>query len=150
MIFDSLAHADAYRSLSPRIARGLDWLTDFSPQKKAGRYDLDGDNLFALVQSYDTVPPAEKRFESHRAYPDLRYVAIGDEIISYAPLRDLQPITDYNAEKDFLLYSEPPQSTPLHFSPGQFAIFYPQDGHKPGCLNGRSSSIKKIVIKVRA
>ena len=150
MIFDALANAQAYRHLGPRIARGLDWLADFSPQQPDGRYDIDGDNLFALVQSYDTVPPADKKFESHRDYLDIQYVATGHEIIHYAPLRDLQPVTAYDNQKDFLLYGDPEKATPLNFSPGQFAIFYPQDGHKPGCMNGGRVAIKKVVIKVRA
>ncbi len=150
MIFDTLANAGSYRHLSPRIARGLDWLAAFSVLQADGRYDIDRDKVFALVQSYATVAPAEKKFESHRDYLDIQYVAVGDEVIQYAPLRDLQPVTAYNAEKDFLLYAEPASITPLHFSPGLFAIFYPQDGHKPGCMNGQSSPIKKVVIKVRA
>ncbi len=149
MIFDHLANAEIYRPLNPRIARGLEWLAGFAPQEKDGRYDLDGDNLFALVQTYVTVPAQERKFESHRGYLDIQYVADGDEIMLYAPLRDLQPLTAYNPEKDFILYAEPATSTPLHCRAGQFAIFYPQDGHKPGCLLGPSGAVRKVVVKVR-
>ena len=114
-----------------------------------GRTDIDGDDVYALVQSYDSVPPAEKKYESHRLYADIQYVGAGTEVIHYAPTASLQPVTAYDAQKDFLLYADPAGSTPLHLAPGTFAIFLPHDGHKPGCVNGAPCRIKKVVIKVR-
>ena len=64
MILDLLSQAPRYAGLGPRISIGLDWLARFDPHTADGRYDLDDDNVYALVQSYDTVPPAEKKFES--------------------------------------------------------------------------------------
>jgi biofilm protein TabA len=149
MILDTLSEAPAYRHLGPRFAAGLDWLTRFSPATLDGRIDIEGADVYALVQSYDTVPVAEKKFESHRAYADIQYVAAGAEVIHYAPTARLQPVTAYDPQKDFLLYLDPPASTPLHLAAGSFAIFLPHDGHKPGCSNGAQCPIKKVVIKVR-
>jgi YhcH/YjgK/YiaL family protein len=70
-------------------------------------------------------------------------------VIYYAPVSGLCPLDDYNAEKDVLLYADPAASTALHFPRGTLAIFHPNDGHKPGCANGASSFVRKIVIKVR-
>lgn len=149
MIIDTLSSAGAYRSLSPALAAGLDWLARFTPDLPDGRYAIDGDNVYALVQSYTTVPAAEKSYESHRVYADIQYVAAGTEIIHYAPTAGLDPATSYDAEKDFLLYRDPPTATPLHLAPGTFTVFYPHDAHKPGCLSGESAKIKKVVVKVR-
>ena len=149
MVFDTLAHASHYTDLGPRIALGLTWLAKFDPQMADGRYAIDGDAVYALVQSYDTAAPEEKKFESHRAYLDIQFVAIGAETILYAPTRSLQPTTPYDAAKDYLLYADPDHATSLLTPPGSFAIFFPQDGHKPGCVNGAPSRIKKVVIKTR-
>jgi biofilm protein TabA len=149
MILDLLVHADSYHALSPGFAAGLDWLAKFTPQTADGRYDIDGDNVFALVQSYDTVAPTEKKYESHRIYADIQYVATGSELILYAPTAQLQPATAYDGDKDFLLYADPVATTPLLLGPGRFAVFLPQDGHKPGCVDGTPCRMKKVVIKVR-
>jgi YhcH/YjgK/YiaL family protein len=114
-----------------------------------GRYDNEGDDLDALVQSYDTVPAVEKKYESHRQYADIQYVATGTEVIHYAPVSGIQPVTDYNVQNDFLLYATPAAATPLHLAPSCVAIFYPHDGHKPGCVNSAAARIKKVVVKVR-
>jgi len=149
VILDTLAHSENYVVLGPRIARGLAWLASFSPAFLDGRHEIDGDNVFALVQSYDTVAPTDKRFESHRDYIDIQYLHAGREVIFHAPLGQLTPETTYDAARDFTLYEDPTESTPLALAPGHFALFFPHDGHKPGCFSGPSARIRKVVIKVR-
>src|SRR5687768_2776721 len=135
MILDTLSHSASYRQLGSRFVAGLKWLEEFSPATADGRYDIDGDHVFALVQSYDTVPPTEKKYESHRVYADIQYIAEGSEVIYYATIAGLVPTTAYDETKDCLLYSDPAAATPLFMAPGRFAIFFAQDGHKPGCVH---------------
>ncbi len=150
MILDSLVHHSTYHTLGPRFARGFAWLTRFSPEMPDGRYDLLANHdLFALVQSYQTAPLGLKQYESHRQYADIQYVCSGTEAIHYAPVDNLIPLADYNAEKDCLLYRDPTWGTPLRLAPGAFAVFFPSDGHKPGCIDETPDSIKKVVLKVR-
>lgn len=149
MILDTLNHSALYEALGPGVARGFAWFTGFSPEMPDGRYDIDGSDVFALVQSYDTTTPAEKKYESHRDYIDIQYVAEGSEVIYHAPVSRLQPVTGYHADKDYQLYADPAVTTGLQLAAGSFAVFHPQDGHKPGCVNGSVSRVKKVVIKVR-
>jgi YhcH/YjgK/YiaL family protein len=149
MILDTLKGNLLNGHLGSRFASGLDWLAQISPDAPDGRVDIEGDEVFALVQSYDTVPAADKKYESHRMYADIQYVVAGTEIIHYAPTSELEPLTAYDDAKDFLLYADPHASTPLHMAPGTFAIFHPHDGHKPGCMNGTPCRIKKVVVKIR-
>ena len=148
MILDTLDRASHYSPLGPNIVRGLSWLAGFRPDLPDGRYPIEGDAVYALVQSYGTAAPEEKKFESHRRYLDIQYIASGTEVIQYAPVGTLVPATAYDTAKDYLLYADPKHSTPLLLTPGSFAIFYPQDGHKPGCVAGSPSQIKKVVIKI--
>jgi biofilm protein TabA len=148
MICDTLTNNWTYRKLSPRVAKGLAWLERFSPATPDGRYEVDGDGTYALVQSYDTVNASDRKFESHRRYLDIQYVATGHEVTYYAPIAGLDVVQAYDEGKDFALYAEPATATPLTLTDGTFAIFYPQDGHKPGCSNGGVRQIKKVVVKV--
>jgi len=149
MILDSLDHASLYTSLGSNLAAGFAWLRAFNPATADGRYPIDGDNVYALVQSYETAAPSTKKFESHRTYLDIQYIAAGTEIIQYAPIENLVEDTPYDAAKDYRLYTEQNEATSLLLSTGSFAIFYPNDGHKPGCVNGTAGRIKKVVIKAR-
>lgn len=69
MVIDTISHSGLYHSLGPRFAAGLEWLRNFEPATPDGRYDLRGDDVFALVQSYETMPP---RGEEIRIPPALR------------------------------------------------------------------------------
>jgi YhcH/YjgK/YiaL family protein len=150
VIIDLLPHASRYHAIGPRFAAGLKWLERFSPDMADGRYDLDGDRVFALVQSYETEVAAAKKYESHRLHADIQFVASGNEVIYYAPVAALRSLTNYNENGDYLLYRDPSSAaTPLALTPGSFAIFFPQDGHKPGCIAGARGHVKKAVIKIR-
>lgn len=149
MVLDTLSQSASYQQLGPRFAAGLKWLGEFSPAMADGRYDINGDDVFALVQSYDTVPLAEKKFESHRVYADIQYIAEGSEVIYYAPTADLVPTMVYDEARDCILYTDPAAATPLLMGPGRFAVFYAQEGHKPGCIHDAASRVKKVVVKVR-
>jgi biofilm protein TabA len=149
MILDSLSAAMQYEGLRPGIALGLAYLRDFDPETPDGRYPLSGDDLFALVQSYDTAPATDKRFEAHREYIDIQCVAAGGERILYAPVERLEIETPYSEAGDVIFFREPGVSSSLLLRPGEFAIFYPGDAHKPGCMVGGRDRVKKVVVKVR-
>lgn len=149
MILDSLTRAAAYRALGPRLAAGFDYLEGFDPGTEPGRYFLDGEDLFAVVQTYDTAPATDKRFESHLRYIDIQYLVSGRERILHAPADTLVVGTPYNDEKDVAFYADPAASSSCLVLPGQFALFYPADGHKPGCMAGGRETVVKVVLKVR-
>ena len=149
MILTTLAEADAIAPVHPRIAAGVRWLRAFDPALPDGRHDIDGDDVFALVSSYDTSPATEKRFETHRVYIDLQYVAAGAERILHAPAEGLTVETPYDAVKDIAFYAEPKASSSLLMRPGDLAVFHPADAHKPGCMAGGRDAVRKVVVKVR-
>ena len=149
MILTTLEEADAYASLGGGIAAGLAWLRAFRAETPDGRYEIEGDHVFAAVSSYDTGPATEKRFESHRVYLDLQYVARGAERILHTPTAGLAVETPYDAAADILFYAEPKVSSSLLVRAGGLAFFYPADAHKPGCMAGGRDAVKKVVVKVR-
>ena len=148
MIYDNIANATLYRGLGARFAAAFDFLVRFDETSSEGRVSLDGDNLFALVQSYQTAAATTKMFESHQNYADIQFVVSGEEVIYTAPLDRLEVTTAYNHVNDAALYSGP-DDTPLRLRVGDFAVLYPQDGHKPCCFWHAPTAVKKVVIKVR-
>lgn len=149
MILTTIAEADAYAVLGEGIAQGLAWLRTFDPQTPDGRIDIAGDEVFALVSSYQTGPATEKRFESHHLYIDLQFVAAGSERILHTPTAGLGVEVPYDDAKDIVFYAEPKVSSSLLMREGDLAFFYPGDAHKPGCMAGGSHPVKKVVVKVR-
>jgi YhcH/YjgK/YiaL family protein len=107
MIIDRLKSAANYARLAARCASALQYLanTDFT-QLAEGRYPLDGDRLVAIVQRYQPKPLTEAKWEAHRRFIDVQYVAAGVERMGYVPLTDALPIRKpYDPDKDVILFS---------------------------------------------
>jgi YhcH/YjgK/YiaL family protein len=149
MILTTLVEADALSVLEPGIGAGLRWLRGFDPAVPDGRHEIDGDDVFALVSTYATGPATEKRFETHRLYLDLQYVAAGTERILHAPAHGLAVEAPYDEAKDIAFYAEPRASSSLLLRAGDLAVFHPADAHKPGCMAGGRDTVRKVVVKVR-
>lgn len=149
MVLDSLPAPEHLRALGPGVALGLDFLERFDPSTPDGRYPVAGEEVFALVSSYDTGPATGRRFETHRRHLDVQLVAEGQERILHAPAATLTPATEYDEGADVLFYVDPPFSSSLLLRPGELALFYPGDAHKPGCMAGGRHRVKKVVVKIR-
>lgn len=149
MIHDSLRNSALYTPIAPRIAVAFEYIATFNKATEDGRHVIDGDDIFALVQSYDTAPAAEKLFESHRRHVDVQFVAAGRERILHTDARELEVETPYDEAEDIVFYSDPGFSSSILLRTGEFVILHPDDAHKPGCMAGGSDRVKKVVVKVR-
>lgn len=113
-----------------------------------GRIDLTSNGTYANVQEYETKSSAD--FEAHQAYIDVQVVVSGQETIVWAPLSGLSGQTGpYSKENDVVFFQEAASSKEIAASKDCIAVFFPQDGHKPGMspLN-RAVKVRKIVVKI--
>ena len=147
MIYDQLSRQNLYRNLHPGFAAAFDYLLSFDPATPDGRIELQGDRLFALVQTYDTTPADKKTYEAHQRYIDLQYVVAGQEIIYHMPLAHLQEATPYLTEKDVARYQGQDEQA-LVMRPGDFSLLFPHDGHKPNCEYRGKETVRKVVLKI--
>ncbi len=152
MIVDTLANREIYTAINPRIASALEHLatTDFS-QLEAGKYELDGKNLFVIVNDYQTKPKEQQPFEAHEQYIDVQYVVSGEEEFGYLPLAGQTPSKAYFAEHDYANYDYESNKDDAAFIPlkaGMFALFFPGDIHMPGA-GDNATQVRKVVIKVK-
>jgi YhcH/YjgK/YiaL family protein len=146
MIIDLLANAYLYGDLTPRLTAGLAYLqqTDFT-SLDPGRYEIEGDRLFANVQDYETRPQEAGAWEAHRRYWDLQYLVSGEECVHYANIGHLKA-GHYDPEKDYLpLEGEGDRFT---LREGMFVVLSPQDAHMPGMALGRPGMVRKVVVKI--
>ena len=149
MILDTLANAQQYAALSPRFAKAFAFLKTVTPQTAPGRHEIFGDEVYASVQRHATKPVRERQYEAHRKYIDVQYIHTGREVMYWAPLPLLTNVTmPFDEKGDATLYGLIPEGVPLQVRAGQFAIFYPQDGHVPSCSWDQPAEVFKVVVKV--
>jgi len=146
MIIDQMSNAHLYQSLHPGLKPAFDYLaqTDLS-SLSVGRIEIDGQNLYAMLQQYTSKPKELATWEAHRRYIDLQVVLQGAELIGYANIARLsQGLYDFS--KDFLpLFGE---GDFLTLQSGNFSLLFPQDAHMPGIAINSPAPVKKIVFKI--
>jgi len=150
MIVDTLSNRALYQGLHPRLHQALEHLatTDFS-LLQPGNYELDGKNLFVIVNDYQTQAPGTEPFETHKRYVDVQFVVSGEEAFGYLPLAEQAPLAPYHEKHDYTEYAWEDSRADASFvtlKAGMFAIFFPGDMHMPGTGNG--TPVRKVVIKV--
>ena len=148
MIIDKIENANLYKNLGERISKAFDYIkkTDLK-NLQPGKYEIEGENIFALISEYQPKPESEGKLEAHRKYIDVQYVISGEERMGYAPLNKQEIIEKYKEENDIMFFKGEKSYTKVE--EGMFAIFFPVDLHMPGINTGKSSHVKKLVIKVR-
>lgn len=148
MILDKLENAALYSYISLNLKKGFEFLknTDLSTLEP-GRYEIEGNDVFALVSEYDSKKHEDCRLEAHHTYTDIQYLVSGKELIGFVTLKNQAVLTEFNAEKDIVFYTG--ESTPLTLESGMFAVFFPQDVHRPCMQADGPEKVKKVVVKVR-
>lgn len=135
-----------------QIARALDFCREAASKEWVeDTYFLEGERLTAKVFSRETGPKEEKFPEVHRRYAEVQFMAEGEEYIGYYPDFGKNRIKeDCLKEKDTLYYEENPevQEIMLPMKAGCYAVFFPEDVHRPFCQMGKKQAVKRIVVKI--
>jgi YhcH/YjgK/YiaL family protein len=148
MIFDQLIHSEVYTTVTHRMRDAFDFLNRPDIHLLApGKYPIIGDDVYAIVQEYRTNLPVEVKWEAHRRYIDVQYVAAGIERMGYGPISDFQITKEYDEANDYLLLSG--DGLEIVMVPGTFAIFFPHDVHRPTMAVDQPTTVRKVVVKVR-
>ncbi len=149
MIKDSLKNIDSLSQYGENFNKAIEFLktVDFNaltPQK----YEIDGSNVYAFFCEVNLVAPTQAKLETHKKYADIQVVTYGCEGMEYAPADTLTVKEEYSAEHDIAFYEDGKNAELLKVSAGEFALFLPEDAHKPNCFAGQGEKSKKLIVKV--
>ena len=147
MILDSLKNKAQYAALHPRFQTVFDFIDNNDVASlPCGRHDIDGDNIFVMVQELDLREVSAARLELHRKYIDIQLLLSGpNEIFGWSEKKDcLTAETEFDEQKDIQLFTDIPQCF-YSVGEGQFSILFPEDGHAPMLGEGH---VKKCIFKV--
>ena len=147
MILDSLKNKAQYAALHPRFQAVFDFIDNNDVASlPCGRHDIDGDNIFVMVQELDLREVSAARLELHRKYIDIQLLLSGpNEIFGWSEKKDcLTAETEFDEQKDIQLFTNIPQCF-YSVGEGQFSILFPEDGHAPMLGEGH---VKKCIFKV--
>jgi biofilm protein TabA len=150
MIVADLQNSERQVPMTPSLRKAFDFLRahDFL-QLSDGRVEIDGDRVFALVQRYETVQTDAPKFECHRKYIDVQFIAMGEEVISWALAERMSVTEAYDVDRDICFGTVAAGTwTPVRLEAGQLMVLWPEDAHAPKSAVGAPSSVMKVVVKV--
>ena len=66
MILDKFSNIGQYKAISPRLAKAIDYLlSNDMKSMEPGKYAIDGDEIYFMVNQYESKPVADCRAETH-------------------------------------------------------------------------------------
>ena len=147
MIIDCIDNASFYYGVHKRLTRAFQFLKEEDlAEMEPGKYEIDGLNVYALVQSGETKPEEKGAWEAHRKYIDIQYLVSGTEKMGCANLEAMTVCREYAEAEDCLILTG--KGNFFLVEPKNFVVFMPQDAHMPGLAATRPQMVKKVVVKV--
>ncbi len=135
-----------YCVLHPQFKEAFARLEEIAKNFSEGTITENG--IKYMCQSYLTSSPKERKLEAHRKYVDIQFVVEGAERMLCGRVSDFKSAEPYDEEKDVEFFEgELPDS--LDVGAGEFAVFFPEDLHQPGCFSRDAPApVKKVIVKL--
>lgn len=149
MILDRLENASRYYSVVPRFDKVMAWLENNDARTiPAGAINVEGEDLIIKVIDMEGKEEKDCLFETHDAYIDIQIPLTGAEKMGWKSRHECKNVhKPYDAAVDMALYKEQ-ATTMCTVMPGEFTVFFPEDGHQPGIMH-KDKNYRKIIVKTR-
>ena len=146
MITDTLQNLARYKGLSPALDTAIAYLQSHElAALPDGKTTVDGEKVFINVMEADLRPADGAAFEYHRRYADLQIDITGVEAWGWAA--DAAAQGEFDPQTDFGVCTGPEQSSGV-LGDGRFVLFLPTEPHKPSCIAGPCTHVRKAVVKI--
>ncbi len=148
MIYDRIENLYKYVS-EDDFSKIRKFLELVSVDMEERKYEIDGDRIFAKVESYPTKDVKDCRIEAHDRYIDIQCGISGAEGVGVYKRAELTTVDDYNPEKDVVHFdmNTAVQTAFTTNSAGYFTMLYPEEAHSPKQKVKGYDMVKKFVIK---
>lgn len=151
MITGDIHHLEAYeKQLPPFIRQCLSAIRDFDFNSVLdGKYELCGCTM--SVESPATEPEKERKLEGHKKFIDIQFEIKGrEEWIGVESIFDSPRALESYEDRDLYFFeSHREKESKVYFTEGRFAVFFPEDLHRPLCQGRKGKEIlRKAVMKV--
>lgn len=145
MIVDKIENLARYVVLNPLFADVVAFLQHHDLRTLPnGSHPIHGDRLYVNVEDDLGKRREEAAVEYHRRMVDIQLPLNIPETYGFVPVDDLPPLP-FDEDRDFAKSDGLSVRGFITLKPGEFVIFFPEDGHAPCIADGL---IHKAVFKV--
>ncbi len=144
---DKRKMAESYYKFKSRWDMAFKYLKDNDLTKLKGTHNLDGTNVYVIAVDYNSKDKSDTRYESHKRYVDIQYIAVGEEQMGKTTDDNVEVAVPYSEANDITYYKFDGGNY-YKATPKNFFIFFPGELHRPSIKLNESVPIKRIVVKV--
>ena len=146
MIADTIKNIEKYRGLSKNLDTAIAFLKEYDISTLPdGKTVVDGARVFVNVMEADLREAEGAAYEYHKKYADIQINIDGSERWEYTV--DGSPEGTFDVASDFGLKKGDASGCGT-LGDDRFVIFFPDELHKPSCINGSCRHVRKAVVKV--
>lgn len=103
-----------------------------------------------MISEGETHSSLNRKAELHKKYIDVQILLSGYEEIGYSNKIDTR-IKELEHLPDDIMFPECVANEQfVTLNPGDFALFYPNQIHRPLCTRGKPTPVKKAIVKIPA
>ena len=149
MVFQNKNIHDKYDLGNERFSTAFQFLKKEDIEKLPdGNYPIQGENVFAMIQSFETADVSERRFEAHDLYFDIQFLLEGEERIDVIS-RSACTVRENPEGKDICFLESKEVFSQIILRKNDYLILSPEEAHRPAVKVGEAKKCRKIVIKVK-
>ena len=139
-----------YAGLNPYFAKAFEDIKKIVAENpEVGKYIIEEDKYFYMVQEYEAKLPEDSKFEVHEKFIDIQYVVSGCEEIRFDKPERLKPGIEPKGDNVYYTMETDTYDTTV-LSAGDFAVIFPGEAHAPGIRhNETEKNVRKIVVKLK-
>lgn len=147
MIIGKIEDCKRYFSVHPLMQAFFDYVQTHELDKlPTGKIELIRGQFYINVDEVQLKRKKNQRIEAHRKFIDIQMPLGMVETMGWSPLTSLgDPDAPFDTDRDVVLYSQPAESY-FDVHPGEFVVFFPEDGHAPMIGEGKQ---RKIIAKLK-
>lgn len=113
-----------------------------------GKYLLSNKDAFVILSTAKTEPVSDRVAEVHKKYIDVQIVLEGSEQLGYSNYLDNEIKNVSELENDITFIKDVKNENFVNLSKGDFALFYPNQVHRPLCAVNEPCTVRKAVVKI--
>lgn len=150
MILSALNAVSCSYRYPEEIEKALNWLKNNDlAAMETGTYEIEGKDIYAMIQEITTQPFEQRRAEKHDEYVDVQCIISGTERMGYATYTGMEEISENPEGKDICFFKNVANENYVDVPAGAFCIFFTNDIHRPGAAAGEPAAVRKAIVKVR-
>ncbi len=135
---------------SPALVKALDYLASLDMNSvENGVYEIQGRDIYVEFAEVALRPMEGSRAEAHKRYIDIQLLIEGKERMGISFNTGQFPVAEQFENRDLIFYERVENEKYLDFQPGDYAIYFPSDAHRPLLqIDETITKVRKAVVKV--